>query len=81
MSQTVQIIGSLLVLAAFLAAQVGWLNPRSTSYLVLNIVGSGALAADAVVERQWGFLLLESAWAVVSVAGLVSVLRRKVVPG
>ena len=75
MGQTVQIIGSLLVLAAFAAAQRGWLNQRSKIYLVLNLAGSSVLSVEAVLEKQLGFLLLEGVWAVFSAAGLIALVR------
>jgi uncharacterized membrane protein len=70
----IQIIGSIGVLAGFVLAQIGVVNPKSRLYLWLNSIGSGLLAADAVVESQWGFLLLEGTWAVVSVVSLARVL-------
>lgn len=75
MSQIVQVVGSLLVLAGFAMAQWGALDHKSRTYLVLNLVGSAVLAVDAVVEHQWGFLLLEGVWAVVSAVSLATVLR------
>jgi hypothetical protein len=75
MSQAVQVVGALVILAAFAAAQAGRLDVRSRTYLVLNVVGAGALALDAWRERQWGFLLLEAVWALVAAFGLVQEVR------
>jgi hypothetical protein len=77
MSQFVQIIGSLMVLAGFALSQRGVVNAKSLSYLGLNLVGSGVLAVEAIVEQQWGFLLLEGVWAIVSATSLVGVLRAR----
>jgi len=75
MDQVIQVVGALLILAAFSAAQFGWLNTRSRLYLVLNLVGSTVLTGLAWHERQWGFLLLEFVWAIVSLWALLRVLR------
>ena len=75
MDQVVQVLGSLLILAGFAAAQTGRLTTTSRLYLVLNLVGSAVLAVLAYEERQWGFLLLETVWAIVSAWGLWQVLR------
>lgn len=76
MGQLVQVCGSLLVLVAFALAQRGVLDQKSPRYLVLNVVGSAVLAVQALVLHQWGFLLLEGVWALVSAVSLVGVLRR-----
>ena len=75
MDQLVQITGAVLILVAFAAAQRGALSPHSLSYLTLNLVGSTILAAVAVYEFDLGFVLLESAWALISLWGLVEVAR------
>ena len=72
MSQSLQILGALMVLAAFAAAQFRWLDPQSRLYLVLNLVGSAVLAGLAFEERQWGFLLLEGVWALVTLRGILA---------
>lgn len=75
MDQLIQIVGALLILVAFAAAQFGAMDPHSRVYLVLNFVGSVILAVLAWEERQWGFLLLETVWAIVSFWGLRTSLR------
>jgi len=75
MFQVVQVCGSLMILAAFVAAQRGWVDPRAWSYLWLNLVGSGILAVQAAMTEQWGFLLLETVWGLVSLAGMLTRLR------
>jgi len=40
-------------------------------FLLLNLVGAVVLAGSAWHEEQWGFLVLEAAWALVSAVGLV----------
>lgn len=70
MAQVVQIVGAILILSGFTASQLGKLDTRSLSYLVLNASGSSILAALGYVERQWGFFLLEFVWAIVSIWGL-----------
>ena len=76
MEQAIQIVGAVLILVAFAGAQAGRLDVRSISYLVLNLAGSAVLAVLAAIESQYGFLLLEGAWAIVSAHSLVVELRR-----
>jgi hypothetical protein len=81
MDQVIQLAGALLILAAFAAAQFGWLAVSSRAYLILNLVGSVILTYLAWQEAQWGFLLLEAVWAAVSLWSLVRVLRGLPVAG
>jgi hypothetical protein len=73
--QVIQIVGALLILAAFTAVQLERMRPDSRLYLALNLAGSAILAVLAVTSQQWGFVLLEGVWAIVSAWGLLAALR------
>lgn len=71
MYNVVQITGSLLILAAFVAAINGRLDQSSYPYLVLNAGGSAVLTVTAAISHEWGFILLEGVWAVVSLHSII----------
>jgi hypothetical protein len=73
--QVFQIMGAALILVAFAGLQRGSMDAQSRVYLVLNLVGSAILTGVALYGRDWGFLMLEIVWALVSAWGLAQVLR------
>jgi len=72
--QVVQVVGALLILTAFAAVQFERMRPDSRLYLTLNLIGSAILAVLAVLAQQWGFVLLEGVWAIVSAWSLSRIL-------
>lgn len=74
--QTVSLLGSLLILSAFVGGQLRKLAPSDLSYVLLNLAGSCLLAVVALLEKQWGFLLLEGVWALVSLWSALKHVRR-----
>ncbi len=75
MEQIVQIVGAVMILIAFGAIQRGMVSPHALSYLMLNLVGSLILTGVALNASDWGFLLLEAVWAIVSLWGLIQLAR------
>jgi hypothetical protein len=75
MLQVVSVLGALAILAAYAANQFRLIGPSNLSYSVMNFVGSAMLTVIAVAEVQWGFILLEGVWAIVSLWGMIEILR------
>ena len=75
--QVISVFGALAILGAYAANLLGWLGPANLSYSVANLIGSGILTFIAVVDEQFGFILLERVWALVSLWGVIQVLRGK----
>ena len=76
MVQIVSMVGAVLILAPFAATQLGKLRTETWAYQLLNLVGASTLTLVAALESQYGFLLLEGVWALMSVVGLRRVWRR-----
>ncbi len=72
--QVISLIGAALILAGYLALQFRRLASDDFRFNLLNFVGSALLAWVACIDRQAGFIVLEGAWALLSLAGM---LRRK----
>jgi hypothetical protein len=75
MDQVLQLGGALLILAAFAGLQRGRLRANEPAYLWLNLVGAAILTAAAIIDLDWGFLMLEIVWALVSAWSLLQLAR------
>ncbi|QEC50153.1 hypothetical protein FSW04_22965 [Baekduia soli] len=71
LAQLLQVVGAVVVLVPFAGSQLCRMRADGQAYLWLNVLGSGLLAALALADRQWGFLLLEACWGLVAARGLV----------
>jgi hypothetical protein len=73
--QLISVLGAVAILGAYIANQFRLIGPSNMSYSVLNFIGSIVLAVIAVIEVQWGFILLEVVWGLVSLWGIITILR------
>ncbi len=73
--QAISLIGALLILVAFAANLLQWMNTSNLWYSLLNFVGSAILLVVAVLDQQFGFILLEGTWGLVSLWGIIAALR------
>ena len=80
MEQFVQITGAVAILAAFIALQLGKFDANGWAYLVLNLLGASVLAVVAALDRDWGFVLLETVWTGVSGWSVLRKLRERKAP-
>lgn len=77
MIQTLSLFAALLILIPFAMTQLSRMTTGSAMYLTMNLIGSAVLTAIAVAGRQYGFILLEGVWAVMSTFGLARALMRR----
>lgn len=73
--QALEVLGALLILAAYGLAQFRGLDRHGAPFLLMNAAGAVVLGAIAAVHGQWGFLLVQAVWALVALLGLWSLLR------
>lgn len=75
MDVALQFVGALGILVPFVLLQFGVVGQHAWSYLALNLAGAGILTGVALVERQWGFVILQGVWALAAAWGLLRRLR------
>jgi hypothetical protein len=71
------VVGVLMMLGAYAAAQVGRLDPIKVQSLLLNLVGSCLVLLSLLKTFNLSAFLMEAAWALVALFGLVRVALRR----
>ncbi len=66
-----------MMLGAYAAAQVGRLDPIKVQSLLLNLVGSCLVLLSLLKTFNLSAFLMEAAWALVALFGLVRVALRR----
>lgn len=70
MELTLQFVGALGILVPFALMQLRRTTAHSLLYLSLNLAGSAILTWLALIESQWGFVILQGVWALAALVGL-----------
>jgi hypothetical protein len=65
------LVGAILVVGAYGALQLRWLSAEQRVFSALNFVGAAMLTWVAVVDGRLGFILVEGAWALMSLPGIL----------
>ncbi len=77
LGQAVAILGACLVLLAYALQRFNRISAESALYLTFNFIGGALLCWAAISTGQIGFILLEGAWALISLLGLWRVWRKE----
>ena len=78
-----EFVGALGIVVPFALYQLGRTTQHSLLYLLLNLCGSCLLTVLAWLHHQWGFVILQGVWTLVtawSLARLRNSTRRTVTP-
>jgi hypothetical protein len=68
--QAISLVGAALILVAYIGLQLGRFSSDNRLFNALNFVGSALLTWVAIVDWRIGFMVLETAWAILSIPGM-----------
>lgn len=68
--QSISLVGAALILAGYIGLQLDYFSRGDRLFNVLNFVGSALLTWVAVKDWRVGFIVLEAAWALLSIPGM-----------
>lgn len=70
-TEIVAFAGMVLILIAFFLETQSIIHSKAPLYLLLMAIGSGLLAIRAYLIQEWAFLILEIAWFLTAMTGLI----------
>ena len=73
--QIPSLVGAAIVLTAFTLVKLRRISAHSHAFDVLNLAGCAVLLVAAIIDRRYGFILLNVVWAFVSLYYIISRLR------
>ncbi|HYC39876.1 MAG TPA: hypothetical protein VEB63_05250 [Chitinophagaceae bacterium] len=70
-------IGVAVILLAYFLNTTSMIEKNGRLYYVMNIVGAALATYAALLINYWPFVILEAAWTLVSIYGLMKLMRIK----
>lgn len=74
--QVLSLAGAGLILLAYFALQRGRWSAHNQTYLWCNFLGSVMLTVVAAIDGRLGFIVLEAAWALVTLRTMIGAAAR-----
>jgi len=71
LEQILSIGAALTILAAYAGLQLGYLDNKKPLFNWLNFIGAIVLAVIAFRAEQWGFVILEVSWGIISIGPIL----------
>lgn len=65
------LVGVALILGAYAAAQLRWLDPLKAPALLMNLAGASLVLVSLTYRFNLAAFVMEAAWAVVALYGLL----------
>jgi hypothetical protein len=78
--QLLSLVGAALILLGFALLQLEKVQREDVSFSLMNFFGSSLLTVVAIEDRRLGFIILEGAWALLSLIPLVQRARARRAP-
>jgi hypothetical protein len=71
------LVGVALILAAYASAQLRWLDPLRAPALLMNLAGASLVLLSLTKRFNLAAFVMEAAWAVVALYGLLRIALRR----
>ena len=69
-------IGVFILLLAYFMNLFGYLKNNTIGYSLLNAIGAATAGIASYLIHYWPFVILEFSWTIVSIIGLIKVVRK-----
>jgi hypothetical protein len=71
------LVGALLILGGYAGVQLKRLDPHGAPGLLMNLIGASLVMVSLVARFNLGAFLLEAAWALIALFGLIRLMARR----